>query len=68
MYPLKASVYFQVDTMPALEITNFNIIVSLLGGWIAAFGLVSYLSKENLYLSEARKSYSLLFLLLHHRI
>ncbi|KAL6415595.1 sodium/hydrogen exchanger family protein [Ilyonectria robusta] len=39
--------------MPALEITNFNIIVSLLGGWIAAFGLVSYLSKENLYLSEA---------------
>ncbi|KAH7149013.1 Na/H antiporter [Dactylonectria estremocensis] len=39
--------------MPALEITNFNIIVSLLGGWIAAFGLVSYVSKENLYLSEA---------------
>lgn len=41
--------------MPTLEINNFNIIVSLLGGWIAAFGLVSYLSKENLYLSEARK-------------
>ncbi|KPM40493.1 hypothetical protein AK830_g6065 [Neonectria ditissima] len=39
--------------MPTLEITDFNIIVSLLGGWIAAFGLVSYLSKENLYLSEA---------------
>ncbi|KAK7423506.1 hypothetical protein QQX98_000963 [Neonectria punicea] len=39
--------------MPTLEIKNFNIIVSFLGGWIAAFGLVSYLSKENLYLSEA---------------
>ncbi|KAF7557290.1 hypothetical protein G7Z17_g793 [Cylindrodendrum hubeiense] len=48
----KGQVY-QADTMPTLEVTNFNIIVSLLGGWIAAFGLVSYLSKENLYLSEA---------------
>lgn len=68
MYPQTVSVYFQVDTMPALEITNFNIIVSLLGGWIAAFGLVSYLSKENLYLSEARKLFSLLLLLGHRRI
>lgn len=33
--------------------TNFNIAVSLLGGWITLFGLVSYLLKENYYLSEA---------------
>lgn len=36
-----------------LQLTNFNIIVALLGGFISLFGLVSYLLKENFYLSEA---------------
>lgn len=42
--------------MPALATTNFNIILSVLGGWISLFGLVSYLCKESFYLSEARMS------------
>lgn len=43
--------------MPTLAITNFNIVVSVLGGWVSLFGLVSYLCKENFYLSEARMSF-----------
>ncbi|KAJ1326177.1 sodium/hydrogen antiporter [Microdochium nivale] len=39
--------------MPTLALTNFNIVVSVLGGWVSLFGLVSYLLKENFYLSEA---------------
>ncbi|EED15005.1 Na/H antiporter, putative [Talaromyces stipitatus ATCC 10500] len=39
--------------MPTLEITNFNIVCSVLGGFITLFGLVSYLCKERFYLSEA---------------
>jgi len=39
--------------MPTLALTNFNIVVSVLGGWISLFGLVSYLLKENFYMSEA---------------
>ncbi|KAI2631948.1 Sodium/hydrogen exchanger family-domain-containing protein [Hypoxylon sp. NC1633] len=39
--------------MPTLALTNFNIVVAVLGGWISLFGLVSYLLKENFYLSEA---------------
>ncbi|KAI1435625.1 Sodium/hydrogen exchanger family-domain-containing protein [Xylaria sp. CBS 124048] len=39
--------------MPTLEINNFNLVLSVLGGWISVFGLVSYLIKENFYLSEA---------------
>ena len=42
--------------MPTLAVTNFNIVLSVLGGWISLFGLVSYLCKENFYLSEARTS------------
>jgi hypothetical protein len=42
--------------MPVLATTNFNIILSVLGGWVSLFGLVSYLCKESFYLSEARKS------------
>lgn len=41
--------------MPTLDLSNFNIVVSILGGWISLFGLVSYLLKENFYLSEARR-------------
>ncbi|KAI2465719.1 Sodium/hydrogen exchanger family-domain-containing protein [Annulohypoxylon bovei var. microspora] len=39
--------------MPTLAVNNFNIVVSVLGGWISLFGLVSYLLKENFYISEA---------------
>lgn len=39
--------------MPTLEINNFNIVLSVLGGWISLFGLVSFLCKEHFYLSEA---------------
>jgi hypothetical protein len=42
--------------MPTLAVTNFNIVCSVLGGFITLFGLVSYLFKEKFYLSEARKS------------
>ncbi len=40
--------------------TNFNVATALLGGFISLFGLVSYLLKEHFYLSEARKSISVL--------
>ncbi len=39
--------------MPTLDTSNFNIVVSVLGGWISLYGLISYLCKENFYLSEA---------------
>lgn len=39
--------------MPTLSVTNFNIVCSVLGGFITLFGLVSYLCKEKFYLSEA---------------
>lgn len=41
--------------MPTLSVSNFNIVCATLGGFITLFGLVSYLLKENFYLSEARK-------------
>ncbi|KAI1973256.1 hypothetical protein LOZ53_004096 [Ophidiomyces ophidiicola] len=39
--------------MPTLAVTNFNIVCAVLGGFISLFGLVSYLFKEQFYLSEA---------------
>lgn len=39
--------------MPTLALTDFNIVCATLGGFISLFGLVSYLFKEKLYLSEA---------------
>ncbi|KAL1306568.1 hypothetical protein AAFC00_005254 [Neodothiora populina] len=39
--------------MPTLSIVNFNIVCATLGGFITIFGLVSYLLKEQFYLSEA---------------
>ncbi|RDL38229.1 putative Na(+) antiporter 1 [Venustampulla echinocandica] len=39
--------------MPTLAVTNFNVVCSVLGGFITVFGLVSYLFKEKFYLSEA---------------
>jgi hypothetical protein len=44
--------------MPTLALTNFNIVCAVLGGFITVFGLVSYLFKERLFLSEACKSSS----------
>ena len=38
--------------MPTILLSNFNIVCALLGGFITLFGLVSYLFKERLYLSE----------------
>jgi sodium/hydrogen antiporter len=38
--------------MPTISLTNFNIVCTVLGGFITIFGLVSYLFKERLYLSE----------------
>lgn len=42
--------------MPTLAVNNFNIGLSVLGGWVSLFGLVSYLCKEHFYLSEACES------------
>ncbi|KAK4631885.1 Na(+)/H(+) antiporter 1 [Fulvia fulva] len=39
--------------MPTLSVVNFNIVCSVLGGFITIFGLVSYLLKEKFHLSEA---------------
>lgn len=39
--------------MPTFAITDFNIVCSVLGGFVTLFGLVSYLFKEKFYLSEA---------------
>src|SRR5579871_4155061 len=41
--------------MPTLAVVSFNIVCATLGGFIAIFGLVSYLLKEKFYLSESRK-------------
>jgi hypothetical protein len=45
--------------MPTLVVTNFNVVCAVLGGFITVFGLVSYLFKEQFYLSEPRKKTSL---------
>ena len=39
--------------MPTLAVNDFNLVCATLGGFITLFGLVSYLFKERLYLSEA---------------
>lgn len=39
--------------MPTLAVVNFNIVCATLGGFITLFGLVSYLFKEEFYLSES---------------
>jgi len=45
------SIYETLD----MRVSNFNIIVATLGGFLSLFGLVSYLLKEKFYLGEARK-------------
>ena len=42
--------------MPTLGLVNFNIVCTVLGAFIALFGLVSFVVKEKFYLSEARMS------------
>ncbi|KAK9374138.1 Cation/H+ exchanger [Lipomyces chichibuensis] len=42
--------------MPTLAISNFNLICTLLGGFVILFGLVSYLVREKMYISEALPS------------
>jgi len=39
--------------MPTLDLSNYNIICAVAGGFTALYGLVSYLLKEKFYLSEA---------------
>ncbi|KAF2397142.1 hypothetical protein EJ06DRAFT_482205 [Trichodelitschia bisporula] len=39
--------------MPTLQVVSFNVVCATLGGFIALFGLVSFLLKEKFYLSEA---------------
>lgn len=39
--------------MPTLDKSNFNIVCSVMGGFVTIFGLVSYLLKERFYLGEA---------------
>ncbi|KAK8872396.1 sodium/hydrogen exchanger family protein [Apiospora arundinis] len=50
--------------MPSLELTNFNIVISVLGAWISLYGLVSYLLKERFYLSEAPNNQGIVISLL----
>jgi hypothetical protein len=40
-------------TMPELDISNFNLACAILGGFTTLFGLVSYVVKHKIYLSEA---------------
>ncbi|KAK9476919.1 Sodium/hydrogen exchanger family-domain-containing protein [Lipomyces japonicus] len=42
--------------MPTITISNFNLVCALLGGFALVFGLVSYVIKERLYVSEALPS------------
>ena len=46
-------VAYAPKNMPTLAVTNFNIVCATLGGFITLFGLVSYLFKERLFLSES---------------
>jgi len=41
--------------MPKLDISNFNLACAILGGFTTLFGLVSYVVKHKIYLSEASK-------------
>ncbi|KAK9369915.1 Sodium/hydrogen exchanger family-domain-containing protein [Lipomyces kononenkoae] len=42
--------------MPTLAINNFNLVCTLLGGFVILFGLVSYLVRGKMYISEALPS------------
>lgn len=36
-------------------ITNFNVVISVFGGWLVLVGLFSHLRSDAFYLSEARE-------------
>jgi hypothetical protein len=38
-----------------LTVTNFNVVISVVGGWLVLVGVFSHLLSDALYLSEARK-------------
>lgn len=46
-----------------LAITNFNVVISVVGGWLVLVGVFSHLLSDAFYLSEARElSSSLMYL------
>ena len=38
-----------------LAITNFNVVISVVGGWLVLVGIFSHLLSNAFYLSEARE-------------
>ena len=53
--------FFPREIMPTLAVSDFNVVCATLGGFVTVFGLVSYLLKEQYYLSEACEFRSVLF-------
>lgn len=43
-----------------LAITNFNVVISVVGGWLVLVGVFSHLLSDAFYLSEAREPSPLL--------
>lgn len=42
--------------MPVLNVSELNIVISVLGAFLAAYGIISVKIKQTWYLGEARKS------------
>lgn len=38
-----------------LAVTNFNVVISVIGGWVVLVGVFSHLLSDAFYLSEARE-------------
>lgn len=38
-----------------LAVTNFNVVISVVGGWLVLVGVFSHLLSDAFYLSEARE-------------
>lgn len=38
---------------PSLDISNFNVVLTVLGAFVSVFGLISYVVKERLYISDS---------------
>lgn len=38
-----------------LAVTNFNVVISVVGGWMVLVGIFSHLLSDSCYLSEARE-------------
>ena len=52
--------------MPSLDPSDFNVVVTLLGGFITVFGLVSYLIKERFFISAPLPALLFGVLVSHH--